>query len=263
MIMNGATTGGITLQTLDDKAFDHGTILLQDFIPKSAFPQESYHSTLRNFIEPRAIDVLIKGLREKLFVPPIIPGHGRWGNKQLHPNKLIHATKITTADKKVDWEGGDAAKIMNTYRALFRLWSEFSVDQTQTSRLVFDDFELVMLPTSLREWVMYKGTQPEELVRINSAKEDCAKVHFIVTADTKRPVFYVENGDTVIFAVGLQGLRVQNITPAGSKQSPARLGLQHLQREAWTLKPQPSGGFLGACSWDVEPVPKSAKNTAP
>ncbi|KAI1822104.1 formyl transferase [Xylaria intraflava] len=94
---------GVSLQTLDDKAFDHGIILAQT--PSDPEDRNALHipasitttAALQALVTPAASSLLIKGLRANLHVPPL-----EAKKQQRDPSKpLLHAPKITTQDRQL------------------------------------------------------------------------------------------------------------------------------------------------------------------
>ncbi|PVH80585.1 Formyltransferase, partial [Cadophora sp. DSE1049] len=119
MIMRREKASGVTLQTLDDKSFDHGKILAQEWFPLE--PEAMTYQKLLETVMPKAAKILVDGLQNRLFVPPLVEDT-RWQYKL--PQKLTHAAKITPKDKKVYWYTKSAAvDIPARQNALGRLWT--------------------------------------------------------------------------------------------------------------------------------------------
>ncbi|KUJ15683.1 uncharacterized protein LY89DRAFT_647570 [Mollisia scopiformis] len=153
LIMTNAKTTGVTLQTLDTQKFDYGIILAQRkvHIPRAAsitYPELLDHMT------PRAAQLLIDGMRDRVFIPPLInKGKGTYESR-LPPDQLVHAPKITKEDRHINWHRNDSlTRIDRRHRALGPLWSILYVGENITKRFVFHDFEMVERPTAINQMV--------------------------------------------------------------------------------------------------------------
>jgi methionyl-tRNA formyltransferase len=236
-ILSGTEKTGITLQTLDDKSFDHGIILAQTPDPFLAVPNLEYctYHELLHFISPKAASMLVQGLRDLVFIPPLqAVGLSTIEDDRINPPgyRIKNATKITPEDRKVsflDW-GGD--RIYRHYRALGRLWTDVSIDAKTTKRLIFEDITLVDRPDIT--W-----TQSRENTEIEGENMHPRAPHFIVASiktDTWRPLLYIEDGDGVIFDTINRAIRVGRITVEGQSKKAASKALHSLQPEiAWRL----------------------------
>lgn len=242
-------TGGVTLQTLDDKSFDHGLILAQHryTIPD---PATITYSKLLDIVKPKAADLLVKGLQDRVFVPPLLEQRRK---DYTMPAKLTHALKITPEDKKILWRGQDTRRAVPLqYRALGRLWSTFYLDPRTTKRLIFEDIEKVEKPKSFSGMkpqpihAADEGSQPLAIKRSYfQTKLEESSIYFVVPADDPkniRPLFYLEDGDAVIFAVPYGGLRVERITVEGQEAKAASKVMQSFRQSpgTWRLKPKES-----------------------
>ncbi|KAI0521759.1 Formyltransferase [Xylaria bambusicola] len=102
-LLNNYTITGVSLQTLDHNAFDHGVVLAQtprgrknkDTIFISRHVQNP--SYLQSLITPAATRLLINGLRENVHVPPHV--RKGWVPPRTHP--IRHAPKITKQDRQL------------------------------------------------------------------------------------------------------------------------------------------------------------------
>jgi methionyl-tRNA formyltransferase len=222
---------GVTLQTLDDKSFDHGIILAQTPQNGLLLPG-GYNCTypeLLDFITPKAAELLVQGIRDKVYVPPLVNA-GWYSSKTLLP-----APKITVDDRQIDWQDSECAKIDRQHRALGRLWNHISVDTKTEKRFIFEDIEIVPLP---------KALAPERLEQImkgynslESLPEE--EVHFMVyrRKDTKAAVLYVrENGSIILKGRSKDAIRVKTITVEGQGKQAAGLVMENIDdREIWKV----------------------------
>jgi hypothetical protein len=119
----------VSLQTLDEAAFDHGVVLKQTAAPGLAIQQRdndnsnnnnnSDTETVASLLErlaPMGAKMLVDGLREGLHVPPLAdvawtPGF-----------PVAHAPKLGPADRQFDWRSWTAAHVLRRDSVLGPLW---------------------------------------------------------------------------------------------------------------------------------------------
>lgn len=136
--MAGRKFTGVTLQTLDHENFDQG-IILDQTVPPIEIPRLCTHERLLEILAPNAAKMLVKGLNQRLFVPPLQPV----GRTPQKGKNLTYAKKITPEDSQMPWHADDQAfKIVQTYCALGPLWSFVYGSPKELKRLIFDDIEL-------------------------------------------------------------------------------------------------------------------------
>ncbi|PWY62562.1 methionyl-tRNA formyltransferase family protein [Aspergillus eucalypticola CBS 122712] len=149
-LLAGKTKTGVTLQTLDLKHFDHGTILAQTPAPGFDIPNPDACTVpnLLNLVCPKGADILVKGIREGLFVPPVEDAGWRASEGD---GPLVHAAKIKPEDRHIDWQNWSSLDISRRNRVLGPLWSKALVANNTSSekpsfqhrRVIFTDFEEV------------------------------------------------------------------------------------------------------------------------
>ncbi|KAH7407856.1 methionyl-tRNA formyltransferase [Cadophora sp. MPI-SDFR-AT-0126] len=231
IIMRREKASGVTLQTLDDKSFDHGKILAQDWFPIE--PEALTYQKLLEAVMPKAAKILVDGLQNRSFVPPLVEDT-RWRHKL--PKKLTHAAKITPKDKKVHWHTKTAAVDIPAHQnALGRLWTTVLVDPKTQKRLILEDSETVDRPEVFRHvsevesFQRYQDRVSQKLGR---------SVHFFVEdPETFQPVLYVEDGSAVVFRTPTEGVRVKRITAEGQETKDACKVMEGIRRaNAWDLK---------------------------
>ncbi|KAH8596320.1 formyl transferase [Bisporella sp. PMI_857] len=243
-IMSGSTVTGVTLQTLDEKTFDHGKILAQTPQHETKIPDpfKITYSELLKHITPKATDLLIKGIRERLY----LPSTPELNFQKPNDENLIHATKITSADRQIEWRDS-ILKIERYNRAIGRLWSDVHVDAQTVKRLILEDMEIVDEPETLRGWHNHW--------KFNSGgriTQECLAEHpdvrFMVLADPSRQIgdldpknvaFYVKDGSAVMFWGGRKNkcIRVREITVSGKGKAAAATVMDGIKdREVWQLK---------------------------
>ncbi|KAI1649238.1 Formyltransferase [Daldinia loculata] len=130
-LLAGRTHTGISLQTLDDRAFDHGLILART--PPLPIPSDTNYAALLAYVTPLAAELLVQGLRDGAHVPPLEEaaehGHGLEESKSQgqevievpgKPENLLHAPKITKQDRQL--RVSNLPYLWRRYRALGPLW---------------------------------------------------------------------------------------------------------------------------------------------
>jgi methionyl-tRNA formyltransferase len=141
-IINGDKYTGVTLQTLHPEKFDHGTILAQTpppgFIVPS-YPHATTYKGLHDFITPKAAEMLVRGIRDRLFDPNRLGEISKSMPSPSYPEDrpTRHAPKITTNDRYIDFSTMTADEILRRHRALGRLHSFFKIDGGP-KRVIFD-----------------------------------------------------------------------------------------------------------------------------
>ncbi|KAG4423041.1 hypothetical protein IFR04_003817 [Cadophora malorum] len=230
MIMRREKVGGVTLQTLDDKSFDHGKILAQEWFPLD--PDFMTYQKLLEQVMPAAAEILVEGLQNRLFVPPLVEDT-RWQHKL--PQKLTHAAKITPKDKKVYWYTKSAAlDIPARQNALGRLWTTVLVDPKTPKRLILEASETVGRPEVFRRMNKVESVRK---YKDRISKEMGRSIHFFVEDPEKfQPILYVEDGSAVIFLTPQKALRVKRMTVEGQGTKDAKTVMESIRRaDAWEL----------------------------
>jgi methionyl-tRNA formyltransferase len=143
--LKGDKHTGVSLQTLDDKAFDHGTVLAQT--PKNSFaiPENASLPDLTAQLGDIGAEMLVQGLRDGVHVPPHkdVSSH----DPEL---KLRHAPKVSKAESEIDWDAGQSLpsevlerKLKGIMQVFGSAWTEAATESGKTKRLVFKDVEAV------------------------------------------------------------------------------------------------------------------------
>ncbi|CAG8960148.1 hypothetical protein HYFRA_00010627 [Hymenoscyphus fraxineus] len=126
-IINNEPYTGITLQTLSPTTFDGGLILSQT--PPHEIPvrahKTTYHQLLSD-ITPKAASLLLQGLRDGLYIPPLIDVSPFYAPEQKGENNSVvqwkKAPKITGKDSEINW-GWSIGALIRRQNALGRLRS--------------------------------------------------------------------------------------------------------------------------------------------
>ncbi|KAM0552524.1 hypothetical protein ACHAPJ_007852 [Fusarium lateritium] len=141
-ILRGYDHTGVSLQTLDDKAFDHGTVLSQTPRPGIPIPPGCTVQELTNLLAPIGAQMLVQGLRDGVHVPP--RRNQGWKVEDLEEKKLAHAPKVTKAYGHVDnWSRWTADEIARKVRVLGSVWMHATNKKGETKRLILQDAEII------------------------------------------------------------------------------------------------------------------------
>ncbi|KAI0974182.1 formyl transferase [Xylaria arbuscula] len=106
-LLAGRTATGVSLQTLDHAAFDHGVVLAQTPQDALRIPQScTTVAALQALVTPAATRLLIEGLRKGLHVPPhesvVAEANASLNSEGATDEKpLVHAPKITKGDRQL------------------------------------------------------------------------------------------------------------------------------------------------------------------
>ncbi|OAQ74846.1 methionyl-tRNA formyltransferase [Purpureocillium lilacinum] len=139
-LLRGDSHIGITLQTLDDKQFDHGAILAQT--PRPGIPVRP-DAPLQEVIQDaaaRGAELLVQGLRDGLHVPPHRTLEQQSAPPQGEP--LAHAPKVTKADAQIDWDAWTSGQeFARRARVFGSVWTHAVNDAGLEKRILFLDVE--------------------------------------------------------------------------------------------------------------------------
>ncbi|KAF7543248.1 hypothetical protein G7Z17_g10893 [Cylindrodendrum hubeiense] len=140
-ILRGHRCTGVSLQTLDDKAFDHGTVLAQTPYPGIPIPLGSTVQELTNQLAPIGAQMLVQGLRDGVYLSPRQPAG--WKAKELDGEELVHAPKVSKADGQVDWAQWTTEDFARRTRVLGSVWTRAVNKKGDVKRLIIQDAEAV------------------------------------------------------------------------------------------------------------------------
>lgn len=150
-LLAGRTRTGVTLQTLHDKRFDQGVILKQTPYPGFEIPNPESCTVpqLLDLVSSKGAQILVDGVRDGVFVPPVEPAGWLPAGEKAD---LVHAVKIKTEDRHIDWKNWTWAEISKRSRVLGPLWSMATVaagtdgQNRQQRRVIFTAMERVEIP---------------------------------------------------------------------------------------------------------------------
>ena len=126
-LLAGRDRTGVSLQSLHPEHFDGGVILQQTPQPGFEIPDPDTCTVpqLLELVSTKGAEILVDGIRKGLFVPPlqsVVESH-----PTEKPTDSIHATKITTQDRHIDWELMPGETIKRRSRVIGPLWNVSSV----------------------------------------------------------------------------------------------------------------------------------------
>ncbi|KAG5922386.1 hypothetical protein E4U61_005263 [Claviceps capensis] len=170
-LLRGDTHTGVSLQTLDNKAFDRGIILAQTPPPGLPISPDDNLESLRNNTAAHGAKMLIQGLRDGLHIPPY--RDVGWKAAQLKEQgieKPQHARRTTKKDWMIqsDWTAGD---FYRRYRTFGKVWTTAIYHKShRANRIIMEDVEPVTLEDDYLE-----NLSPHDRLRVlifeRSAKE--------------------------------------------------------------------------------------------
>lgn len=147
-LLAGRTRTGVTLQTLHHEHFDHGIILDQTPAPGFEIPNPETCTVqeLLDLVAPKGAEMLINGIRNRIFVPPLKDAGWR---AAAGGDPIIHAAKITPEDRHIDWKNWTWKEISRRQRVLGPLWNMALVPvkpvdggvEFQKKRVIFTNVE--------------------------------------------------------------------------------------------------------------------------
>lgn len=161
-LLAGRAHTGITLQTLDERAFDHGAVLAQTPLPGVPVPEGCTLPQLHDLLAPLGAELLVRALRDGAHVPPRVSTG--WQPTAAQLAGLQHAPKVTKMDAEVDWGcsgwareagGWTASDLARRFRALGLniLWTRAVVPANGEKRVIWEDVEPCECPAELKGFV--------------------------------------------------------------------------------------------------------------
>ncbi|EOO00337.1 putative methionyl-trna formyltransferase protein [Phaeoacremonium minimum UCRPA7] len=161
-LLTGRTHTGVTLQTLDEHAFDHGTVLAQTPLPGVPVPEECTLPQIHELLAPLGAELLVQALRDGAHVPPRVSVG--WQPTAAQLAEVRHAPKITKLDSEVDWGCSSWARDAGTWTAsdlarrfralgLNSLWTRAVSPANGEKRVIWEDVEACECPAELGSFV--------------------------------------------------------------------------------------------------------------
>lgn len=136
--MRGDKHIGLSLQTLDTNAFDHGIVLAQSPPPGLPVPPRATVKELTRSMAVAGADMLIRALRDGLHVPPLrqvswIDEQPRRGDEE----QPAHAPKVTKADARIDWTAWSPDDFERRLRVFDAIWTLGLLPDGTIKRILF------------------------------------------------------------------------------------------------------------------------------
>ncbi|EPE34485.1 Formyltransferase [Glarea lozoyensis ATCC 20868] len=220
LLLAGETRTGVTLQTLDHRSFDHGKILAQTQPPGIEVPHLCSYNELLQIVTPKAAEILIDGLRNRVFQPPMVDV-GIYDQKQL---KL--APKITSNDRRINWVEWKAITILRQSKALGRPWTMMQDRRGQQFRVTFHDVRQMdrSSPVTDQNPSSDKNILKTPIMGTQSYPAHCSL--FISQENLKRELMWYTHQDSVVFVDGNgNAICIDTITVEGKTAQNARAAM--------------------------------------
>ncbi|KAL4961408.1 methionyl-tRNA formyltransferase [Aspergillus stella-maris] len=188
-LLAGRTKTGVTLQTLHLQHFDRGAILAQTPSPGFDIPNPNTCTVpeLLGIVSPKGADILVEGIRQGLFVPPVKDA----GWYSAKDEDLIHAVKIKPEARHIDWATWTSADISRRHRVLGPLWSKSlvfdepsgPVPTFQQKRVILTEFDEVQPMKGADAFALVPGLP--FIDGEHTVKADSGKGVYVFTKDGK------------------------------------------------------------------------------
>lgn len=208
-LLNGDKWTGVSIQTLDEKAFDHGAVLSQTPKESLAVPEDVSLPDLTAKLADVGAEMLVQSLRDGLYIPPSkdVATYAREGQE------LRHAPKLTKAEARMDWDIGaslDAEALERRLKGVVQVfgsvWTEAVDDFGRKKRVIFRDVDVVHQPSN-------EGQRKRKVMRIVEGSE-----REIVLEDGTGKCLVHWGGDVWV--------RIGRVTVQGSPEKEASAGLK-------------------------------------
>ncbi|KAK1724670.1 formyl transferase [Colletotrichum acutatum] len=261
-LLQGRTHTGITLQTLDHKAFDHGDILAQTPLPGIPIPENCTTQQLLDVVTPPAAEMLVDGLRRGVHVPPHVNVGWAYSSSNFEEdsNKAPpHAPKITNHDRWIAWSEWTAAEVATRQRVLGGVWSSAVNQTTDTEKRIklgrVEAVPLEDMPEHIKQFTrLLRVDKKDRTIASDATPEDGTNVKLVNwiqgTQDGHRkvlqcPFFEHEDGKSILipFVEGDKVLKVSTMIVEGSAERAAVSAIKSFavvgDGRHWELTPSP------------------------
>ncbi|KAK3685763.1 methionyl-tRNA formyltransferase-like protein [Podospora appendiculata] len=238
-LLASRTHTGVSLQTLSEKTFDAGAVLLQTPPPGIPIPPGCTVPQLHAMLAPLGGTMLVSGLEMGLHVPPhvsVVPPLE--AADEATKRSLIHAPKVTSADVHVRWDTWTAADTALRARVIGALWTYVYLprEKRKLLRLILEGVEEVPeheLPDDVARQLVGPLEQqsrtpficaqlPAVDKKIKSPASSGPGENETILEAPRFVLPYAVDGDSVIVFMPQGGfIRIQNVTLDGSPTRPA------------------------------------------
>ncbi|GFP56246.1 methionyl-tRNA formyltransferase, mitochondrial [Trichoderma asperellum] len=205
---------GVSLQTLDPKAFDHGIVLAQTPSPGLPIPAGATLQHLTESLAKVGAEMLVQGLRDGVHVPPYT--NVGWMADQLKEKELVHAPKVSKGESQInwpEWNSPDIARFLNIFNTV---WTHARNDKGKFKRVLFLDAESVSEQD-------VTGRSEEIVFRYERGNET-DDVQRNVRVDDEHDAFYIQTA-------GESWVRVRNVKVDGKTTQTAKVGMREFMKK--------------------------------
>lgn len=205
---------GVSLQTLDPKAFDHGVVLAQTPSPGVPIPAGTTLQQLTVSLAKVGAEMLVQGLRDGVHVPPY--SNAGWMVDQLKGEELVHAPKVSKGESQInwfEWNSTDVARFLNIFSTV---WTHARNDKGKFKRVLLLDAESVS-----EHDVTGRG---EEIVFRFERGNEGHDVRRDVRVDDEHDAFFIQ-------MTGESWVRVRNVKVDGKTTQMAKVGMRDFMKK--------------------------------
>jgi methionyl-tRNA formyltransferase len=216
---------GASLQTLDEKKFDHGVILSQTPRPGIRIAENTTLAQINRRMATECAELLIDGLRSGVHIPPYVDAGWMAGEMEAEGRALQHAPKMSKADFQIDWVNWTATDWRRRLQVSQSVWTHISVPRQDNRedgaqkqlrrRVIFHDAQEV----SVAEVTGRRGTIDAVHLRPDGKEADgCYRQ--VVSLDEQTGVVYI--------LLGHIWIRCQRATLEGKLERTAAVSVHKL-----------------------------------
>jgi len=207
--------------------------------------------------------MLIWGLRDRLFVPPLVEVRPHISNEGS--KNLVHARKITPEDRHISFMKMHAMDIYRRHLALGRLWVNIMVNAKRAQRMIIEDVKPHPRVGVFSKWIKKYSKEYEA----SSEEEDkeLQKVRFAVFREedgTNGFRLYIEDGEAIIISCPASFIRVENITLEGQSKRSARSVMSSINHDKiWRITPDTQNSTERTKRFFIEPIESEVMEERP
>lgn len=213
-MMRGDKYTGVSLQTLDPKVFDHGTVLTQTPSPGLPIPVSATLQNLNETLAKVGAEMLVQGLRDGLHVPPYTDAG--WMAEQLNGEELVHAPKVGKGESHIRWSEWTPSHFERFVNIFNTVWTQARNNKGKFKRVLFLDAEGVPEHD-------VTGRDEELVFRVEAGNER-KDIQRPVRIDDERDAFYVQ-------ATHEGWVRVKSVKVDGKTTQTARIGMREFLKK--------------------------------
>lgn len=205
---------GVSLQTLDPKAFDHGVVLAQTPSPGIPIPAGTTLQQLTESLAKVGAEMLVQGLRDGVHVPPYT--NAGWMAGQLKGEELVHAPKVSKGESQINWPEWDSRDVARFLNIFSTVWTHARNDKGKFKRVLFLDAE------SVSEHDV-AGRSEEIVFRFERGNEG-HDIQRNVRVDDEHDAFYIQMADE-------SWVCVRNVKVDGKTTQTAKVGMREFMKK--------------------------------